>query len=126
MRLLLDMNLSPAWVELLARAGHEVVHLSKVGRGDAPDHEVLAYAASQGQVLMTHDLDFGAILAATGHDRPSVLQVRSHDIDPISSGDAIVRALAQFKGELEHGALVSLDLRGGRARLLPIRPPDMG
>ncbi|MBX3111991.1 MAG: DUF5615 family PIN-like protein [Fimbriimonadaceae bacterium] len=120
MRLLLDMNLSPSWVAVLSESGHDTEHWSNIGPGDASDQEVLAYAAQQDRVLLTHDLDFGAILAATGRSRPSVLQIRSHDIDPATSGRSILEAIDWFQAELVQGALVSLDVKGGRARLLPI------
>ena len=33
MKLLVDMNLSPSWVDRLARHGFEAVHWSTIGRG---------------------------------------------------------------------------------------------
>jgi hypothetical protein len=65
MKFLVDMNLSPSWVSFLADAGFAAVHWSKVGRGDAPDIEVMQWAAEHDHVVLTADLDFGAILAAT-------------------------------------------------------------
>jgi predicted nuclease of predicted toxin-antitoxin system len=44
MKLLIDMNLSPQWALVLEEAGWEAVHWSRIGRPNAPDHEVLAYA----------------------------------------------------------------------------------
>jgi hypothetical protein len=41
---------------------------------DAPDVEIMAYAAKYDYVVLTHDLDFSAILAATqpsGHRGPA-------------------------------------------------------
>jgi predicted nuclease of predicted toxin-antitoxin system len=37
MRLLLDMNLSPTWVQSLTSAGWETVHWSAVGNATAAD-----------------------------------------------------------------------------------------
>ena len=37
MKLLVDMNLSPSWVERLARHGFEAVHWSTFGAATAPD-----------------------------------------------------------------------------------------
>jgi predicted nuclease of predicted toxin-antitoxin system len=65
MKLLIDMNLSPRWVATLAAAGFETAHWSSLGEPDAADHEIMAFAAANGFVVVTHDLDFGAILAAT-------------------------------------------------------------
>jgi predicted nuclease of predicted toxin-antitoxin system len=48
MKLLIDMNLSPKWVFVLKEAGLEAAHWSSIGRSDAPDYEILAYARSNG------------------------------------------------------------------------------
>jgi predicted nuclease of predicted toxin-antitoxin system len=70
MRLLVDMNLSPRWVAALKEAGVEASHWSTVGASTAPDEEVLGWVAVNGWVLLTHDLDFGTILAASGAGYP--------------------------------------------------------
>ncbi len=72
MKFLVDMNLSPRWVEFLHHSGFESVHWSTVGELAAPDIELMDYAAKQGYVVITHDLDFGAILAVTHGEKPSV------------------------------------------------------
>ena len=82
MRLLVDMNLSPTWIAALSNAGFQAVHWSTVGRTDASDVEFMNFAAENGHVVLTHDLDFGAILAATHGKKPSVVQIRSDDVSP--------------------------------------------
>ena len=67
------MNLSPRWIERLARHGFEAVHWSTIGAATAPDVEILAWASEHQCVVLTNDLDFSAILAAA----PSVVQIRS-------------------------------------------------
>ena len=69
MKLLVDMNLSPGWVETLRAMGFEAAHWSSVGDPRAPDREIMAYARSAGYVVFPNDLDFGAILAT---------RIRSH------------------------------------------------
>jgi len=44
-KLLVDMNLSPHWVDRLNAAGLPAVHWSRVGRMDAADIEIMAYAS---------------------------------------------------------------------------------
>lgn len=44
MRFLIDMNLSPDWVDFLASAGVEAVHSSTLGDRCAPESEILAFA----------------------------------------------------------------------------------
>ncbi|MBZ5658202.1 MAG: DUF5615 family PIN-like protein [Acidobacteriia bacterium] len=70
MKLLVDMDLSLRWIGLLRNAGWEAVHWSAVGKVNAPDLEIMAYAAQHDHVVLTHDLDFSAILAATHGEKP--------------------------------------------------------
>jgi predicted nuclease of predicted toxin-antitoxin system len=58
MKLLVDMNLSPRWVDVLATAGFEAAHWSTLGANNAPDAEIMAYARAHDYVVLTHDLHF--------------------------------------------------------------------
>lgn len=120
MKILVDMNLSPAWVPALNAAGHEAIHWTAVGKPNAPDRELFAWARMHEHIVFTHDLDFGAILAATKAEGPSVVQLRMQDISPELSAKILMRVLSQFQEALTSGALISLDPRGARARLLPL------
>ena len=84
MKLLIDMNLSPRWVNLLADAGFEAAHWSKLGKSDAPDTEIMAFAKANAYVVVTHDLDFSAILATAHGEKPSVVQIRADDLDALT------------------------------------------
>ena len=64
-KLLVDMNLSPRWAAVLAGAGIEATHWSTLGAHDARDSAIMTYASVNDYVVLTHDLDFSAILAAT-------------------------------------------------------------
>ncbi|MGE0008103.1 MAG: DUF5615 family PIN-like protein [Parvibaculaceae bacterium] len=121
MKLLIDMNLSPDWVAVLTCADFEAHHWSTVGAADASDREIMAYARTNGHVVITHDLDFGSILAATGGDGPSVIQIRADDTSPGAIGGAVVRALCQMVAELIGGALLTIEPGRTRMRLLPLR-----
>ena len=79
MKLLVDMNLSPSWIERLARHGFEAVHWSTIGAATAPDYEILTWANKHGFVLVTNDLDFSSILPASARATPSVVQIRTQD-----------------------------------------------
>jgi predicted nuclease of predicted toxin-antitoxin system len=121
MKILIDMNLSPTWVRVLNEAGFEASHWSTVGAADADDVTIFAYAKIGGFVVLTHDLDFGAILAATGGDKPSVVQIRAADINPAVIGPQVVAALQQMSSELQLGALLTVEPGRARVRLLPLR-----
>ncbi len=77
MKLLVDMNLSPSWVDRLAHHGFEAVHWSTIGAATAPDDEILAWAHEHNVVVFTNDLDCSAILAAGAVDGPSVVNSNS-------------------------------------------------
>ena len=124
MKLLLDMNLSPKWVDLLHGEGWEVAHWSQIGRASATDAEIMAHAVSNDLVVITHDLDFGAILAVTHGNKPSVIQVRAEDITVAGIGRRLLAALQYLRSELERGALVTIEVDRIRLRLLPIRQSE--
>lgn len=121
MRLLIDMNLSPRWVGLLTGAGIEAAHWSTLGASNAPDSEIMAFAAAHGYVVLTHDLDFGSILAATHGEKPSVVQIRAADVSPDTIGRQVIIALGQMASELEEGALLTIDPNRTRLRVLPLQ-----
>jgi predicted nuclease of predicted toxin-antitoxin system len=114
------MNLSPVWVEYLTAAGHQAEHWSRVGAPDAPDVLVMDYSRGAGSIVITHDLDFGAMLAATGGQTPSVIQLRAARLSPDAIGAQLLTALNQFAAELAAGALLSLDAGRTRVTLLPL------
>jgi predicted nuclease of predicted toxin-antitoxin system len=120
MKFLVDMNLSPLWVAFLGNAGFEAVHWSDVGAGDASDVQVLHWAAESHHVILTADLDFGAVLAAVGSKQPSVIQLRSDSLNPALIGPMVLTAVRQSREELLGGALISIDVARARVRILPL------
>ena len=121
-RLLVDMNLSTECIPLLKAAGHEAVHWSEVGDPRAPDTELMTWAGSRGNAVFTHDLDFGTMLALSGADGPSVLQVRCLNVLPEAIGSLVLNLLGSYSDELEQGALIVADERRQRVRILPLEP----
>jgi predicted nuclease of predicted toxin-antitoxin system len=120
LRLLIDMNLSPAWVPVLQEAGFDAVHWSVVGEANAVDQTLFAWARENSHMVFTHDLDFGAMLALTGAMAPSVFQIRAEDVSPEVLGPRAIAALRRFESELAAGALVVVDEARDRVRVLPL------
>ena len=85
MKILIDMNLSPRWAEALGPYNIVAVHWSAVGTANASDTEIIEYARIHGYTILTHDLDFSAILAANRRNKPSVIQLRTGNIDTFST-----------------------------------------
>lgn len=121
MKILLDMNMSKRWCAFLAAAGWECVHWSDVGRAHDRDEVIMAYAAAHAYVVLTQDLDFGQMLASTGSNRPSVVQLRGEENFPEKIGAQVQLALESFVEGLESGALVTIDPEKLRCRVLPFR-----
>ena len=117
----MDMNLSPDWVAVFERYNISAVHWSTVGNPREKDSIIMEWARTNEYIVLTHDLDFGSLLAATGADTPSVIQVRTQDILPNSIEQIVISALNQFESSLETGALVTIDQAQSRVRILLIR-----
>lgn len=121
MRLLIDMNLSPNWVEVFEQQGWQAFHWSMVGDPRAADSLIMSWARANGYVVFTHDLDFGTLLATTHAQGPSVIQIRTQDIMPQSLGNRLVQILWQYESALESGALITVDENKSRIRILPFQ-----
>lgn len=68
-----DLNVSPLTVEALVREGWDVVRISSRIPARSPDREILDLARREGRGIVTQDLDFSALLALGGFDRPSLV-----------------------------------------------------
>jgi predicted nuclease of predicted toxin-antitoxin system len=116
-KLLVDMNLSPSWIDGLARHGFDVVHWSTIGAATAPDTEILTWANERAFVLITNDRDSSAILAASGGASPSVVQIRTKDLLSDVVVGIVANALDVHREDIERGALLSIDEVGTRVRV---------
>ena len=121
MKILIDMNLSPDWVEVFTAANIESIHWSNIGDPAAKDTVLMTYAQVNNYIVFTNDLDFGTLLAIQQVNLPSVIQVRTQDLLPANIGNLVISALQQFRLELERGALLTIDSSRLRVRILPIR-----
>ena len=120
MRILIDMNLSPRWADVFSKHNIEALHWSSIGAADASDTEIMAYAKVNDFVVFTHDLDFSTILAITHNEKPSVIQIRTGDISPAVAAPLVINVLRVAEDEIERGALITVDLKKYRLRILPL------
>ena len=77
-------------------------------------------------MLVTHDLDFAAILATTGAAGPSVLQVRQQDLLSAEVVRLVAAAISTTAPALEAGAVVTIHEDRSRIRILPLGSGDAG
>jgi predicted nuclease of predicted toxin-antitoxin system len=122
-KLVIDMNLSPEWIGILASEGREVRHWRDLGAGTAPDEEILAWARNHNAVVVTQDLDFPRLLAMTHALGPSVVLLRVQDEFGPRVREQVRRAVVQCEADLAKGALVFVDDARARVRVLPIKVP---
>jgi len=76
MKFLADMGISPKTVAFLQSLGHDALHLHTQGLDRSSDSSILEKARNEQRVLLTHDLDFGELIAAGGTKLPSVVIFR--------------------------------------------------
>ena len=121
--LVVDMNLSVEWVAELAKHGWTAVHWSTIGDPRAEDSVIMDWARANGHVVFSHDLDFGTMLALTHAAGPSVIQVRGQDVMPEHMSPLVIAALRQHDAALASGALLVIEEKKCRVRVLPLHAP---
>ena len=120
MKLLMDMNIPLKYSALLNERSIESLRWSEVGSPDATDEEIMLYARKHDLIVLTCDLDFGAILSNSHELKPSVVQIRASVIHAERAVDMIVSAINSNSADLEKGAILSIELKKARLRLLPL------
>jgi predicted nuclease of predicted toxin-antitoxin system len=114
------MGLARSTTAFLRAQGHDAVHLRDQGRQRLSDQQIVDKARAENRVILTHDLDFGRIIALSGVGVPSVIAFRLADMRPVEVNRYLGQILARFATELENGALVSVSEGSIRVRSLPI------
>lgn len=120
MRFLLDMGLARSTVTFLRQQGHDVAHLRDLGLQRLEDEGVIDRARSEDRVILTHDLDFGRIIALSRARKPSVVTFRLADMRPAQVNLRLTQVLDRFTAQLGAGALISVSEQGIRVRALPV------
>lgn len=121
MKIIIDMNLSPKWVDFFTSVAIESAHWVNIGNPQAADIEIFEYAILNECVILTADLDFGAILAFTRSNRPSVIQIRLEYPFPHEIGETLLLAIKQFEAYIKEGCLLTLDNSKMRVKILPLK-----
>jgi predicted nuclease of predicted toxin-antitoxin system len=67
-KFLADMGVSMSTLDSLRDVGHDAVHLRDEGLLRMEDSDILVKARSEDRVVLTFDLDFGDLLAASGEN----------------------------------------------------------
>lgn len=121
MKFLADMGISTGTLATLREQGHEAVHARDVGLARASDATILERARGEDRVVLTVDLDFGQLLAASPQATPSVVIFRLRNQTPASITPRLLKIIADRSADLESGAIVLVEEKRYRVRLLPVK-----
>ena len=108
MKLLIDQGFGRECAAILRGKGHDAVHVAEMDRHRDSDTELVVYAIRQGQVIVTLDADFHAIVALSGLASPSVIRVRIEGLKSPAAAELIHLEVVRSADALSRGALVSV------------------
>jgi predicted nuclease of predicted toxin-antitoxin system len=120
MKFLLNMNVDRNLGAELKRRGHSCRHAGDIGLSRATDVEIISEARRANEVIITHDLDYGHLLAFSGEKAPSVIILRLRDLHSDQVSLRIDSVWEEIESPLVEGAIISLSDKSLRIRSLPI------
>jgi predicted nuclease of predicted toxin-antitoxin system len=120
MKFLLNMNVPRDLGRRLAAQGHECRHVGDVGMAQASDVAIVEEARGNQETIVTHDLDYGHLLAFSGQPAPSVVIFRLRNTHPDNLFTRITGTWSEIEKPLLEGAIVALEDAAFRIRRLPI------
>jgi len=119
-KFLVDMPLSPRLVEWLNEQGHPSMHAVEAGLAQASDEHVLEYARSQGQIIITADLDYPRLLALTGEATPGIILFRGGDYSEREVRERLRTTFKAISSEVFASSVVVIEKTRVRRRPLPL------
>jgi len=118
---LLDENLPPSLAPRLQKLGYAARHVVEIGYINTDDLIILEFAEQSGEVILTHDTDYGTLLALHQKSRPSVVLFRLEQLTTTILFNLLETNLPTLEAELMEGAIVVVEENSIRIRKLPIK-----
>lgn len=109
MKFLLNMNLPRKLGDYLIDKEHEARHAGNVGMFKSPDIDIVKHARLNDEVIITHDLDYGNILAFSKEQKPSVIIFRIRNTTVENLFNNLIKVLADIENELRQGSIVIIE-----------------
>jgi predicted nuclease of predicted toxin-antitoxin system len=119
-KFLVDMPLSPRLAEWLRAEGHEAIHAWDAGMSQATDADILQRARDEGRVVITADLDFPRLLAASQLPAPGIILFRGGAFSEEDVRTRLTDALRLVKPEELASSIVVIEKHRLRKRSLPV------
>ena len=120
MKFIADINISPQTVKKLVEKGYKIKRITEFLKPNAKDEEILDLALREKSTIITQDLDFSALLAKRGVNKPSVIVLRVNIAKPIRITEMLEKALPKIKSELSKGSIIIVEEERVRIRKRPI------
>jgi predicted nuclease of predicted toxin-antitoxin system len=120
LKLLVDMPLARRVADQLRADGHDAIHLGQQKLGRMTDEEIFRKAMKEGRIIVTTDLDFGAVIARTGTASVSVIVIRIAHPRADRVVALVRRVLAEAAVDLARGAVALVEETRVRIRHLPL------
>ncbi len=120
MKFLLNMNVPRELGRRLTSEGHECRHVGDIGMAQVSDLVILKEARGNKEIIVTHDLDYGDLLAFSGETNPSVIIFRVRNTHADNLFKQIVEAWGEIERPLIEGAIITFEDAALRIRKLPI------
>ena len=120
MNFLADMGISPSIINQLVTDGHNAIHIASEGMARASDHLILEKARKENRILLTHDLDFTDIMAASKDSLPSIILFRLNNMRPENVYYFLSKIIISHEELLKQGIIVSVNEARIRVRQLPV------
>ena len=119
-KLLADIHISPLTVAEIRAIGYNINRVSDLISASASDAKIIELAILEGAAIITQDLDFSALVAQSGLNKPSIVSLRVRDAKPHHISTILKTVLPQIEQDLQEGAIISIEKTEYRVRKLPI------
>jgi len=120
LKFFLDINISPQVKEFLINLGYEAFHAADFDLFKAKDREILEKAVELDSILLTIDLDFGALLAVEGIVVPGVIIFRLENPSREQMQQRLFQLLKRYSEKELKETLIIIEPTRIRRRELPI------
>lgn len=121
MKILAYLHISPRTVTFLRALGYDIVRVNDIMPPDSSDAQIVNKAKEEGRAILTQDLDFSDIIALSGENKPSLINLRLYSSRLEYVNKRLSNILPLIEPMVSTGAIVTIEDTNIRHRSLPIR-----